>query len=120
MRDNPPVTDLVTRARTGNRQAWDALAERYAPLVWSICRKHGLSDTGASDVGELVWLQLAGQPFRAISRPVGQTVGVSVGRPVWRTPWPPRSVAAMAGRASPRARGGDQRLDPHRREVPDA
>ena len=67
MCDDPSVTDLVTRARNDDKQAWDALVERYAPLVWSICRKHGLSDTGASDVGELVWLQLAGQldQFRA-------------------------------------------------------
>ncbi len=37
MRDDPVVTDLVTRASNGDRQAWDALAERYAPLIWSIC-----------------------------------------------------------------------------------
>ena len=33
VRDDVPVTDLVTRARTGDKQAWDALVERYAPLV---------------------------------------------------------------------------------------
>jgi hypothetical protein len=36
MRDDPVVTDLVTTARNGDKQAWDALVERYAPLVWSI------------------------------------------------------------------------------------
>ena len=40
MRDDPVVTDLVTTARNGDKQAWDALVERYAPLVWSICRRH--------------------------------------------------------------------------------
>jgi RNA polymerase sigma factor (sigma-70 family) len=28
-----PVTDLVMRARDGDQQAWDAIVERYAPLV---------------------------------------------------------------------------------------
>ena len=35
----PVVTDLVTRARNGDKQAWDALVERYASLIWSICPK---------------------------------------------------------------------------------
>src|SRR5262249_28189490 len=29
----PPVTDLVIAARSGDQQAWDALIERYAPLI---------------------------------------------------------------------------------------
>jgi hypothetical protein len=41
-RDGPLVPDLVTRARTGDKQAWDALVERYAPLIWSICCKYRL------------------------------------------------------------------------------
>ena len=39
-RDDPAVTGLVTRARNGERQAWDELVNRYAPLIWSICRKY--------------------------------------------------------------------------------
>ena len=46
MRDDPCVTDLVTRARIGDQQAWDALVEQHAPLVWS------------QDVGQIVWLRL--------------------------------------------------------------
>jgi RNA polymerase sigma factor (sigma-70 family) len=56
--DRPPVADLVTRASAGDRQAWDALVERYAPLVWSICRTHQLAAADAEDVGQSVWLQL--------------------------------------------------------------
>jgi len=55
------VTDLVTRARNGDKQAWDALVERYAPLVWSICRRHELTDAEARNVGGTVWLQMADQ-----------------------------------------------------------
>ena len=57
MRDDP-LTDLVTRARNGDKQAWDALVERYAPLIWSICRRHRLSGADADDAGQNVWLQL--------------------------------------------------------------
>ena len=52
------VTDLVTTAGNGDKQAWDALVERYAPLVWSICRRHQLGDTDAGNVGQIVWLHL--------------------------------------------------------------
>jgi RNA polymerase sigma factor (sigma-70 family) len=60
-RGGPVVADLMTRARKGDKQAWDALVERYAPLIWSICRRHGLGDADAEDVGQNVWLKLAGQ-----------------------------------------------------------
>jgi RNA polymerase sigma factor (sigma-70 family) len=62
MSEDQPVTDLVTRARNGGQRAWEDLVERYAPLVWSICRRHQLSDAGADDVQQSVWLQLASQP----------------------------------------------------------
>ena len=58
MSDEHPVTGLVGRARTGDKQAWDALVERYAPLIWSICRRHGLTYTDAADVSQNVWLYL--------------------------------------------------------------
>ena len=58
VRDDPVVTDLVTRARKADKQAWDALVERYAPLIWSICRRHRLADADAEAVGQTVWLQL--------------------------------------------------------------
>ena len=58
MRDDPLVTDLVATARNGGKQAWDTLVERYAPLVWSVCRRHQLGDTDAQNVGQIVWLQL--------------------------------------------------------------
>ena len=60
-RDDPVVIDLVTRAGQGDEQAWDALVERYAPLVWSICRRHRLDNADAEDVGQNVWLQLMDQ-----------------------------------------------------------
>jgi RNA polymerase sigma factor (sigma-70 family) len=58
--DGVVVTDLVTRARTGDKQAWDTLVELYAPLIWSICRRHQLG-ADAADISQSVWLRLAGQ-----------------------------------------------------------
>jgi RNA polymerase sigma factor (sigma-70 family) len=59
MSDDPPVTGLLAHAASGDKQAWDALVERYAPLVWLICRRHRLSDAEARDISHNIWLQLA-------------------------------------------------------------
>ena len=60
VRDAPVIIELVARARTGDKQAWDTLVERYAPLIWSICCRHRLG-ADAEDIGQSVWLQLVGQ-----------------------------------------------------------
>ena len=60
VRDGLVVTDLVTRARTGDKQAWDTLVERYAPLIWSICCRYRLG-ADAEDISQSVWLRLVGQ-----------------------------------------------------------
>ncbi len=57
----PSVTVLVTRSRNGDKQAWNELFERYAPLIWTICRRHRLRQVDADDVEQTVWLQLVGQ-----------------------------------------------------------
>lgn len=59
MSSSRPVTALVTCAANGDQRAWDSLVERYAPLVWSICRRYQLDGSAAADVGQAVWLQLA-------------------------------------------------------------
>ncbi len=53
-----PVGELVAAARDGDAQAWNALVDRYAGLVLSICRRHRLSDGDAADVSQTVWLRL--------------------------------------------------------------
>jgi len=57
-RDYSVIADLVAGARNGDRQAWDALVERCAPLIWSICRRYGISGPAAEDVVQHVWLHL--------------------------------------------------------------
>ena len=52
---------MVIRARDGDGRAWAALVERYAPLVWSLCRRYRLDTTDTADVGQNVWLLLVNQ-----------------------------------------------------------
>jgi RNA polymerase sigma factor (sigma-70 family) len=56
-----PPAALVSRAAAGDRNAWDEIVERYAPLIWSICRGHGLGSADAADVAQAVWLHLVDQ-----------------------------------------------------------
>jgi RNA polymerase sigma factor (sigma-70 family) len=58
MRDDPTVVGLVELARHGDARAWNDLVERYAPLVWAICRRYGLGGADAEDVAACVWLRL--------------------------------------------------------------
>ena len=53
-----PVVALVVRARGGDERAWAALVERYAPLIWSLCRRYRLDTSETADVGQNVWLLL--------------------------------------------------------------
>lgn len=61
MSQDLPTADLVMRARKGDSDAWDALVERFAPLIWSICRRYQLEPADANDVGQYVWLRLVDQ-----------------------------------------------------------
>ena len=61
MRDDSPVARLVAQARDGDKDAWDAIVDRYAPLIWSICRRYQLDRTDADDVAQSVWLRLVDQ-----------------------------------------------------------
>jgi RNA polymerase sigma factor (sigma-70 family) len=60
-RDAQVVVELVIRARDGDRQAWNALVDRYGPLIWAICQRYRLDQADAEDVGQRVWLRLLDQ-----------------------------------------------------------
>jgi RNA polymerase sigma factor (sigma-70 family) len=53
-----PVPGWVLAAAAGDGQAWDRLVDRYAGLVWSVCRAHRMSADDAADVSQLTWLRL--------------------------------------------------------------
>ncbi len=52
------VADLVFRARDGDGDAWDALVERFLPMVTGIIGGFRLSRADADDVNQTVWLRL--------------------------------------------------------------
>lgn len=58
MSDAADPGDLVRRAAAGDEEAWLALVDRFASLVWSVARSHRLSAADASDVSQTVWLRL--------------------------------------------------------------
>ena len=52
------VTELlVAAAIAGDAAAWEELVDRYAGLVWSVCRRYRLTDADAADVSQTVWLR---------------------------------------------------------------
>jgi RNA polymerase sigma factor (sigma-70 family) len=61
VRDDPSVIALVRSANEGDPTAWGELVERYAPLVWSICRRYRLDRPDIDDVAQGVWLRLVEQ-----------------------------------------------------------
>jgi RNA polymerase sigma factor (sigma-70 family) len=52
------VDELVRAARAGDAAAWDALVDRYLPLVTAVIRRMRLSAADADDVNQTVWLRL--------------------------------------------------------------
>ena len=61
MRDDPVVMMLVARARDGDQYAWNEIVDHYAPLVWSICQRYGLTRNDTHDIGQTVWHLLVEQ-----------------------------------------------------------
>jgi RNA polymerase sigma factor (sigma-70 family) len=52
------VALLVAAAAGGDPGAWNAIVDRYLPLVYSVIRAHRLSRRDAEDVNQTVWLRL--------------------------------------------------------------
>ena len=54
----PDLPDLVNAAIGGSNDAWNALVQRFAPLVSGVALRHRLSQSDADDVAQTVWLRL--------------------------------------------------------------
>jgi RNA polymerase sigma factor (sigma-70 family) len=52
------VDDLVSRARAGDQAAWNAIVDRFLPLVDAVIARFRLSSADADDVNQTVWLRL--------------------------------------------------------------
>jgi RNA polymerase sigma factor (sigma-70 family) len=53
------ISELVTRATTGDEAAWDELVRRHAPIVWAVARAHRLGGADAADASQNTWAALA-------------------------------------------------------------
>jgi RNA polymerase sigma factor (sigma-70 family) len=52
-------TELFAGAARGEREAWNALVDKYRSLVWSVPRSFRLAHADAADVYQSTWLGLA-------------------------------------------------------------
>ena len=50
---------LVAAAQQGDAEAWNALVEQFAGLVWHVIRGFRLSNAACEDVYQTTWLRLA-------------------------------------------------------------
>jgi RNA polymerase sigma factor (sigma-70 family) len=53
-----PISDLVDRASTGDKDAWRELVDRHTPVVWAVIRAHRLRGADAADVMQHTWVAL--------------------------------------------------------------
>jgi RNA polymerase sigma factor (sigma-70 family) len=56
--DPQVASDLVKRAATGDRSAWEKIVDAYNGLIWSIAHSHGLDARDVADVTQTTWLRL--------------------------------------------------------------
>ena len=59
---------LVLGARRGDATCWEALVDRFGPLVWTVARSCNLSAADAAETSQTVWLRLA-ESLDAIKHP---------------------------------------------------
>ncbi len=56
--DRGGVATLVDAAAQGDQDAWNALVDRFASLVWAVARGYRLNAADAADVSQTTWLRL--------------------------------------------------------------
>jgi RNA polymerase sigma factor (sigma-70 family) len=89
------TTELVKGAADGDSRAWDAIVERYAGMVWAVCRGCGLSRSDAAEVSQTTWLRLV-ERLSSIHDPerLGSWLAVTARREAWQ-------VSRRSGRTIP-------------------
>ncbi len=80
------VASMIRAAADGDSDAWDALVDRFARLIWAVARSHGLSVADADDVSQTTWLRLA-EHLGRLREPdrVGAWLAVTARREALRT-----------------------------------
>ena len=86
MNEPPSIQSLVDRALSGSDADWFTLVDRFSPMIWSICRASGLSQSDGEDVAQVVFTKLVIhlQGIRnAVALP--KWVMITTKREAWRT-----------------------------------
>jgi RNA polymerase sigma factor (sigma-70 family) len=52
------AAELVPRAASGDRSAWERLVDQYSRLIWAMTRDFRLPESDAADVVQATWLRL--------------------------------------------------------------
>jgi RNA polymerase sigma factor (sigma-70 family) len=52
------IAQLVRRAASGDRVAWERLVDQYSRLIWAMTRDFKLAESDAADVVQATWLRL--------------------------------------------------------------
>ena len=68
------LPDAVAAARRGEQSGWDALVDRFTPLLWAVARGHGLPSSAAADVAHTTWLRLVESLDDAPADAIGEWV----------------------------------------------
>jgi RNA polymerase sigma factor (sigma-70 family) len=50
--------DLITAVKWSDEDGWNALTERYQPIINSVCRRYRLRPEDAADVSQTVWMKV--------------------------------------------------------------
>ena len=50
--------DPLTAVKSSDEQGWNALIERYQPIINSVCRSYRLTPEDAADVSQTVWMKV--------------------------------------------------------------
>ena len=100
--DDTTLVAMVSRAMAGEPEAWNAIVERYSPLVWSICTRFALSRADRECVAQRVWLLLI-QHLGDLREPPAL--------PGWLATTTSRECVRLVARSSARALADDPRVD---------
>ena len=86
MNEPPSIQSLVDRALSGSDADWFTLVDRFSPMIWSICRVSGLSQSDGEDVAQVVFTKLVThlQGIRN-AEAVPKWVIITTKREAWRT-----------------------------------
>ena len=86
MKEPPSIQSLVDSALAGSADGWFSLVDRFSPMIWSIGRASGLSQSDSEDVAQVVFTRLVSHlPGIRNAEALPKWLVVTTRREAWRT-----------------------------------